>query len=220
MEQNNQQTEQVAQANGQEEVVKTYTQEEFDKALNAEADRRFNKKRDSMRKDLEAELKGKWQKEYEAKLEAEKSEAERLANMTSEQRRQEELKKMQDSFDLEKAKFEEERKAFEQERMKLQLTKELSGLDVPIQFADFLLGQDAETTKNNLDSFVNAWNTLLQSKIEEHVQKALQGTPPKQSSNGSNQAMTKAEFVKLPYAERMKMMNENPDFVQQLLSQK
>ena len=180
------------------------TEETFTrKQMDAEADRRVNQALEK--------AKAKWEAEWSNKIQLERSEAERLAKMSEEEKQAETQRKLKEEFD-------NERKQFENERMKLQLTKELSAKDIPIQFADFLIADNAEATKANMDVFVQTWNTLLQTKIEEHVSKALQGNPPKQANNSGQQPMTKSEFVRLPYAEREKMLKEQPDLVQEILN--
>ena len=187
------------------------TEETFTrKQMDAEADRRVNQALEK--------AKAKWEAEWSNKIQLERSEAERLAKMSEEEKQAETQRKLKEEFDNERKQFEEERKQFENERMKLQLTKELSAKDIPIQFADFLIADSAEATKANMDVFVQTWNTLLQTKIEEHVSKALQGNPPKQANNSGQQPMTKSEFVRLPYAEREKMLKEQPDLVQEILN--
>lgn len=221
---NNQGTENVAENQGtvveganaenvgaeQQQTEKMFTQAELDKRIQQESDKRVNSALEK--------AKAKWRAEYEEQLAKEKSEAERLAKMTSEERQQEELKKLKSEFDNERAEFETQRQAFEMERMKMQLTKELHAVDVPIEFADFLLAKDAETTKANMDAFVSMWNSTLQAKIDAHVESRLKGKSPKQSSGG-NMPMTKEEFVRLPYPERAKMLKENPEMVNEILKQ-
>ena len=188
----------------------TFTQSEVDKMLQAETDKRVNSALEK--------AKLKWETEYQEKLASERSEAEKLARMSESERQKAELEKMQKGFDDERARFDAERKAFEQERMKLQLTKELSAKDIPIEFADFLLGQDADVTKTNLDTFSAKWEELLQSKIEKHINERLQGAMPTKAS-GEGKLMSKREFANLPTAKRMQMLNENPELVHQILNQ-
>lgn len=213
----NQSAEQVETVSTEQQVgkeVKTFTEEEVIKMIQREADKRTNQALDK--------AKAKWEAEYQEKLSKEKSEAERLAKMTESERKAEEFKKLQEGFDSERAKFEQERHGFEMERLKHTLTKELNTLDIPIKFADFLLGSDAETTKTNLDTFSQMWKETLQSEIEKHVEQRLKGNPPKQATSGNGELanMTRSEFGKLPYNERVKLMKENPELVKEILARK
>ena len=60
----------------------------------------------------------KWQREYEKKLEDEKSEAEKLAKMSADERAKAE-------FEKEKTKFEQDRAQFNRDRLELETVKEL-----------------------------------------------------------------------------------------------
>src|SRR5699024_8911177 len=103
---------------------KTYTQEELDKLLQAETDRKVSKALETSR--------AKWEQEYKEKLEAEKSEAERLGSMTAEERARAE-------FEKEKAEWLKEKTEFEKERLKLEATKILDAEGLPISFVDYVL---------------------------------------------------------------------------------
>ncbi|MDW0112163.1 DUF4355 domain-containing protein [Sporosarcina saromensis] len=182
----------------QTEEVKTFTQEEVDKLLQAETDRKTTKALET--------AKAKWEQEFEAKLQAEKSEAEKLAKMSEEERHKAELAK-------EREKFEEERKAFHRERLEAQTVKELSQSGLPVQFASYLMADDADSIKGNIDTFKTHW----QKAIEDAVNERLKGSTPK-SANVAGKTMTRQEFAKLNYHERVKLMEDNPDVVKQFLN--
>jgi hypothetical protein len=173
------------------------TKAELEKLLQSEGDKRVTS---AMQK-----AQAKWEAEFTAKLEAEKSEAEKLAKMSEEEKMKVELEK-------EKAKFEEERKQFLLERLELETVKQLSALELPTEFAKFVLGADAESTKANIDAFAGQW----QKAIETAVDKKLQGHTPK-ASNGSATGMTKQELLSKPYQERLDFMTNNPDLYKQIM---
>jgi flagellar biosynthesis GTPase FlhF len=181
------------------------TKEELQKLLQQEGDKRVSS---AMKKAQE-----KWEADYKAKLEKEKTEAEKLAKMSEEE-------KFKAQLDKEKAEFEAERKKFLQEKLALETVKQLSELGLPTKFSDFIVRETAEETKANLDAFANAWNEEMKARIEKEVEERLKGTTPKKSNGGNPSMMTKKEFGLLSPQERMKMMEENPDLVKQILSQK
>lgn len=116
---------------GEPEVAKTYTEEEFQKKLQSETDKRVTEALETSR--------AKWEKEYQEKLQEEKDEAAKMAKMTSEQKAAAELAK-------ERHKFEEEKQTFERERLELQTRKTLQEQGLSESFAPFLLGADADET--------------------------------------------------------------------------
>ncbi|WP_051633650.1 DUF4355 domain-containing protein [Bacillus sp. UNC41MFS5] len=199
MENENQNQSQENQEQTQNEGVEKVemTKADLEKLLQSEGDKRVTS---AMQK-----AQAKWEAEFKQKLEAEKSEAEKLAKMSEEEKMKAELEK-------EKAKFEEERKQFMIERLELETVKQLSSLELPTEFAKFVLGADAESTKANIDTFAGQW----QKAIETAVDKKLQGHTPK-ASNGNVNAMTKQEFLNKPYNERLAIMNNNPDLYKQIM---
>ena len=140
----------------QEQSVKTYTEAE----LQAEADRRVSKALETS--------KAKWEKDYEAKVQQAKDEAAKLAKMSAEERARAE-------FEKEKATFEAERNQYNTERLTFECSKQLANENLPIEFAELLTGKDAETTKENIATFKDAFAKA----IDIEVSKRLQGKPPK-----------------------------------------
>lgn len=193
--------------------VKTYTEDEVMKMIQAQTDKRVTEALKT--------AKGKWQSEYEEQLAKEKAEAERLAKLSAEERQKEELRKIQEGIDIERAEFEQQRAEFQRERLTLDTIKKLSASGMPPEFADFLVAKTEEVTAKNLETFTNIWNAQLQNAIEKHVENRLRGQEPQASNNTSNtKLMSRKEFANLPAKERMLMMEENPDLVKEILAQK
>lgn len=189
------QVEEQQQADTQNEVEsKTYTQKELDKLLQQESDRRVTQAR------------AKFEEDYQAKLEAEKNQAAELAKLSEEERFKEELK-------LEREKFEAERNEFKKVQLEAETIKQLSSHKLPTEFATYLLADDAETIKTNIEQFNQQWINA----IEQAVNERLKGSTPT-ASNVSSRTMTKEEFGKLSSQERTKMYSENPDLVKQILN--
>lgn len=145
------------------EAPVTYTQEEFDKALQRESDRRVTSALKTAQE--------KWQKEFEEKLEREKSEAEELAKLSATERERKKLEK-------ERKQLESDRAAFDRDRLELQVVKELANEGLDARFSKFLMGADAETSNANIQAFKEVWATALESAVKER----LGGRPPQASS--------------------------------------
>lgn len=142
-----------------------------------------------------------------AKWENEKKEAERLAAMSAEERAREE--------------FENEKKAFEQEKAELnklklvtQTGKELQAKEIPSDFAEWLVGNDAESTYARIKQFDKLWKKA----IDNAVTARLAGNAPKVKENDGekNPSISKEQFQKLGMAERQKLLIQNPDLYKQL----
>ena len=141
--------------------------------------------------------KSKWKNEVD--------QAKRLAEMSAEERAKEE-------FRMQKAAFEKERAEFERERLLVQTQKELSTKNVPIEFAEMLVRDDAESTKEAIDNFAN----LYAQSVEKGVTNKLKGRPPKTKSTPNNDGLDRASFMKLSLAEQQKMARENPERYKEL----
>ena len=141
--------------------------------------------------------KNKWKNEVD--------QAKRLAEMSAEERAKEEFK-------MQKAEFERQRAEFEKERLLIQTQKELSAKNVPIEFAEMLVRDDAESTKEAIDNFAN----LYAQSVEKGVSNKLKGRPPKTKQTPNNDGLDRASFMKLSLAEQQKMARENPDRYKEL----
>ncbi|MCD4839737.1 DUF4355 domain-containing protein [Neobacillus sedimentimangrovi] len=171
--------------------TKTYTEEEVQKLLQSETDKRVTQALKTAQE--------KWQKEYEAKLEQERSEAEKLAKMTEQER-------LLAEFEKQKKAFEEEKKQFLKAQLEMQTVKELSALGLPTDFSKFVMADNAETIKTNIDTFKTYW----EQAIEKAVNEKLQGTTPKVSTKTGG-SITKEQFKKMTIAEKTALFNEDPD---------
>lgn len=179
------------------EEVKTYTEEEVQAMLQKETDRKTTKALET--------AKSKWEAEYQAKLETEKSEAEKLAKMSEAERFEAELAKQKDAFESERAQF-------NREKLELQTVKELAAEGLPTEFSSYVLADSAETIKENIKTFKTKW----QAEIEKAVDERLQGRTPKTANKPNGEVITKEQFSKMGYAERLNLFNSNPDLYEQL----
>lgn len=139
---------------------KTYTDEELQKLIQSESDKRVTQAMKTAEQ--------KWQREYEKKLEDEKSEAEKLAKMTADER-------AQAKFEKEKQEFEEERAKFQRDQLELETVKELGKQGLDVEFSSFLMGENAESTNENIKLFKEKFD----SAVEKAVTDRLKGKTPK-----------------------------------------
>ena len=165
--------------------VKTFTQEEVDKMIS----KRLQRER----------------KDIEAKIEAERKEAEELSRL-SEQERQKKL------FEKQVKEFEETKRAFENERLLNETSKQLASKNLPIEFAEMLKGNDAEKTFENIQLFEAKFNEAVEKVVTER----LRGNVPKTTTSLNNTSITKEQFRSMSYMEKMNLYNENKDLFNEL----
>ena len=173
---------------------KTYTEEELQKLLQAESDKRVN-----------AAL-GKKEKEYSAKLKAESERIAKEASMSEEE-------KFKAQLQTEREAFESERAEFLRTKLEASTMKELSAQGLPADFAGFLIGADEEVTKANVSEFKSLWDNKLQEMVDER----LAGRTPKTTeTNTQNTALSKESFFKLPFKQREAMLAADGDLLKKL----
>ena len=137
-----------------------------------------------------------WQK----KTEEAKAEAERKAKLTEAEKLAEERKE-----------FEAMKKQFEYEQRVNSTSKVLASNNLPIEFADFLVGENEEVTSQRVDLFKDAFNNALEKAITER----LRGTTPKVSTSSVTQ-VTKEDFQKMNMIQRQRLFNENRELYNEL----
>ena len=196
---------QETQAVEQEQAVKTYSQEEVDALLQKNGDKRVSEALKT--------AKQKWEQEYTQKMNEEK----RLSQLTQEEREREIQMKEAEKFKAQLEEFEKAKAEFQKQQLEAELMKELSNEGLPVHFAQWLLGADAEATNANLQAFKAEYVKAVQEAVEKHVEDKLRGKEPAKGTN--SKALTKAEFLKLPYKERSKLLEENRELVEQILNE-
>ena len=168
----------------QEPAVKTFTQEEVDKMIQ----KRLSRER----------------KDIEAKIEAERREAEELAKLS-------EAEKQKKLFEKKVAEFEATKRAFEQEKLLNETSKQLASKNLPIEFAEMLKAQDAESTFENIKIFEAKFNEAVERLVNER----LKGKTPK-AQTGAVDGVTKEAFNKMSYKERLELYNSDPELYNKL----
>lgn len=141
----------------------------------------------------------KMQSEIEEKIQAARTEAEKLAKMNAEQKAQ-----------YEQQKRESELAAREAEITKRELSatakEQLAEKGLPIQLADILNYSSAEDCKTSMEAVEKAFTEAVQKSVEEK----LRGGSPIKKAPESGKVFTKAEIEKMSPEE----INQNWDAVQ------
>jgi len=172
------------------------TQEELDKKIEAEADRKLSKSLEKKQKE--------WEKQFNERVKAERDEADKLAKLSQKERDDVEYQKKIDALT-------EREQALQKQELRVSVVNELNEKQLPSNFADFLLGVDADKTFENIGSFKKTFDEAIENKVNER----LKGDPPKVGNTGGE--ITKEQFNKMGYSEREKLFTEKPDSYNKLI---
>lgn len=143
------------------------TIEELQTMLQSEADKRVSQALATQKTKLTADL--------EAKIEAEKAEAARLAKLTAAEREKELVEKS-------KKDLEEREARIAAQQLDIDTTNLLTQKKLPIEFKQFVLGQDLDSTTKRIEDFSNLWDT----KLEEALTEKLKGKTPETGTQPSS----------------------------------
>lgn len=183
------------------EPDKTYSQEELDKLLQAEADKRVT---DALKK-----AQDKFEKEYAAKLEAEKAEAERLAKLSADEKEKALIEKT-------RAEIAEKERALIARELELKTVDMLNEKSLPLDFKEFVLGGDEDKTVEKIERFSKLFNDSLEKAISEK----LKGNPPGKGiddpGKGIKNPWSKDSFN---LTEQGRILREDPELAKLLKSQ-
>lgn len=137
-------------------------------------------------KDME-QLRAEWEKEKAAAVEEAVQEAAKKAAMKPEEAERYEEQKRRETL-------EKREKEIQFREMKNDTKDILHEKEIPAAFADFLLGEDMEKTRENITAFKKEFDLAVQ----EQVEKRLKGTTPKASSGitGTAEGSMAAEIDK------------------------
>ena len=172
---------------GQDE--RTYTEKEVQELLQKEADRRVS-----------SALK-KQKKEFENKIE----EAEKLREMDESQRKDYE-------YEQKLRKLEEREKEFTIAQNKLEATKVLANRELPVEFVDYIVAEDAETMMENINLFEKAFKAAVSDAVAKKI-----SNPSPQNNSVKQTGMTKEDFRKLNVSQQSEIYRTNPELYKKLV---
>ena len=186
---NNNANEPEVKDTGADNETKTYTQEEVEALLQKEADRRVSEAL----------------KKAEKKKEAAVKEAQKLAAMNEQEKYEYELKQRENAIA-------EKEKQLALMENKNEASKILAEKGISIALVDFIVAEDAETMKTNIDLLDKCFKESVKAEIE----KRLKSNTPKKNLPLDEQ-LTKESFKKLSMMEQQKLFETNPELFKQLI---
>ena len=170
--------------------TKTYTQEEVDKMLQSEVDRRITSALKKQAKSNEAKIK----------------EAQKLAQMNESEKFQYELEQR------EKAIAEKE-KALALAENKNIASQILADKGLSLSLVDFVIAEDAETMNSN----IRLLDKAFKDSVKREVEKRLGSSAPKKNLP-VEETITKEKAMKMGIRERQNLLNNNPELYAQLFN--
>ena len=173
---------------GEVVVEKTYTESEVQALLQREGDRRVSSALNKQKKEFEKQV----------------AESEKLKAMDENQRKEYEYsQKLQE--------LEAREREFAIAQNKLEATKVLANRELPIEFVDYIVAEDADTMMENITVFERAFK----SAVADAVAKKIASPAPKNGS-AKQTGMTKEEFRKLNVAQQTEIYRTNPELYNQM----
>lgn len=170
------------------DAPKTYTEEEVQALLQKEGDRRVS----SAQK--------KWEKDLENKM----AEAEKLRNMDESQRKEYEYtQKLQE--------LEQREKDFAIAQNKVEAMKVMSNRNLPVEFIDYIVAEDAETMMTNINTFEKMFNSAVADAVAKRI-----ASPAPKTGSAKQTGLTREEFKKLSVAQQAEIYRTNPELYKQL----
>lgn len=178
----------VNETGAAETETKTYTQDEVDKMLQVEADRRVTEAL----------------KKADRKKEAAVKEAEKLAKMDADEKYKYELEQREQQL------AEREKKLALLENSN-EASKVLASKGISVALVDFVVAEDADTMMEN----IKLLEQEFKKSVKDEVEKRLGSSTPK--NNLPDGTLTKDNFSKLSIIEQQKVFNENPSLYKKLM---
>lgn len=170
--------------------TKTYTQEEVDKMLQSEVDRRITSALKKQAKNNEAKIK----------------EAQKLAQMNESEKYQYELEQREKAI-------EEKEKALALAENKNEASKILAEKGLSLSLVDFVVAEDAETMNSNIRLLEKAFK----DSVKREVEKRLGSSAPKKNLP-PDETITKEQAKKMGIRERQQLLMNNPELYAQLFN--
>lgn len=167
---------------------RTYTEEEVQKLLQQEGDRRVSQALKKQKKEMEFQM----------------AEAEKLHSMDENQRKEYE-------YNQRLQQLEQKEKDFALAQNKLEATKIMAGRNLPIDFVDYIVAEDAETMMDNINRFERAFKSAVSDAVSKKI-----STPGLQTSTVKQTGMTKEDFRKLNISQQSELYRTNPELYKQL----
>lgn len=164
-----------------------------DPALQSEYDRRQTKGLQTAR--------GKWEQEAAEKMEAEKSEAAKMARMTAEQKAEHERQKQAEVAEKREQELAKREQAIALREMRAEAAATLTEKGIPVVLLDALDYSDAENCTASIEKVEKAFRTAVQQGVEERLKG--NGQPMKQQDKPADGGKSRVALMEEQHHARM-----------------
>lgn len=170
-----------------DDLLKNGHQAEFDRRLQKAIETALTKQKDK----------------YEALMDDKLSEAEKLSKMNKEEKE----RYMQQKYEKE---LNDREAAITRRELAAEAKNTLAEKKLPVELSEVLNYTDAESCKKSIESLEIAFSAAVEKAVEE---KLKGGNPPRKAPED---VVTKEQFTKMGYAERLNLKTTSPDLYKQL----
>ena len=175
---------------GQEQEIKTYTQEEVLALLQSETDKRVT-----------AALKTQ-QKKFDKQLSLSRLDGDERAKAEKDNRI---------------AELEEQLAQFHIERNRSELKSVLASRGLSAEFADIVtIGDDIEEAQANIDKLDKLFKAAVKAEVEKRI--AATGGTPRGNGAVASGEISKEAFKSMPLSQQMELYKTNPDLYKKLIT--
>ena len=149
--------------------------------------------------------------EYSRKLKEAQAELERLKadKMTEEEKAKYEQEKLQKEL-------QEKEQALLERELNLLAVDLLTEAKMPLEFKEFVVGVDEETTKAKVTTLKNLWNTALEQAVKERFKE--KGRDPYDTSGSGDTVKNPWSKEHFNLTEQGRLLRENPELAKQLMA--
>ena len=109
-----------------------------------------------------AAAKAKWEKDYQKKAAAEQKEKERLSKLSEDERKAAELENSRKELEAKEAEL-------KKKELKLEMVKVLADRKIPVQFMDYLIAEDNESTLSRITAFEKEFKKAVEASVNEKL---------------------------------------------------
>lgn len=164
---------------------------------------------DEVRKLIQSET-DKVRTEYSKRLKEAQAEVERLAKekMSEEEKAEFERQKLQKEL-------EEKERALLERELNLLAVDLLTEAKMPLEFKEFVVGVDEETTKAKATTLKNLWNTALEQAVKERFKEKGRNIHETDTTDTTKNPWSKEHFN---LTEQGRLLRENPELAKQLMA--
>ena len=104
----------------------------------------------------------KWEKSYQKKAAAAKKEADRISKLSEDERAKEEL-------EANRKELEAKEQELTRKELKLEMVKVLAKRNIPVQFMDYLIADDNESTLKRITDFEKEYKKAVEAGVNEKL---------------------------------------------------